>query len=76
MLFKKKIVDNELENLIPQIVVGKKPAHSESYYKTILFIRLTTVKIKYSKLNRLCLARVNLQLFQTLQLRLQKVVKR
>ena len=33
MLFKKKIVDNELENLIPQIVVGKKPGHSESYYR-------------------------------------------
>ncbi len=33
MLFKKKAVDNDFENLVPKIVVGKKVGLSESYYR-------------------------------------------
>ena len=33
LLFKKKIVDNEFENVVPKIVIGKKAGLSESYYR-------------------------------------------
>ena len=33
MLFRKKIIDNDFENLVPKIVVGKKAGLSDSYYK-------------------------------------------
>ena len=33
MLFKKKILDNDFENVVPKIVIGKKAGLSESYYR-------------------------------------------